>query len=104
MFADAVKAQFHHPPVGILVLYACEFVSDGCRDAEFFFELAAQGVARLLAFFNLSTGKFPLQRHGLMARALANEQLAIFLDRGCDDALHGSSCLCLPFATLITWM
>ena len=52
-------------------------------------------------FFDLSAGELPLQRHGLVARALAHQQLAVFNDEACDDALHGSVTLaaCSALAT-----
>ena len=56
--------------------------------SEFFVQFPAQGIARLLAFFNFSPGELPLQRHGLMSRALAHQQLAVFHDEARDHALH----------------
>ena len=83
------------------MLNASDFVSDGGQDSEFFFQFPAQGGAGLLSFFNLSAGKLPLQRHGLVTRALAHQQLAVFYDQCCDDALHGAGTLvaCSALAT-----
>ena len=49
------------PPFGILVLNAREFVADGGLNSQFFIQFAAQRVARLLAFFDLSAGELPFQ-------------------------------------------
>ena len=66
-------------------------VADGGRNAELFFQFTAQGVARLLALFNFSAGKFPLQRHRLVPRALAHQQLSLLHNEPCDHALHFSA-------------
>jgi len=71
------------------MLYAGYFVADGGVDSEFFLQLAAQGITGLFALLNFSARKFPLQRHRLMAGALADENLAAPHDEACDDALHG---------------
>ncbi len=76
------------PTVRILVLNPSDFVSDVRQDSEFFFQFPAQGIARLFALFDLSARELPLQRHGLVPRALAHQQLAVFHDEACDDALH----------------
>ena len=95
------ETKFDHAAVRIFVLDARDFVADGCQNPEFFFQFPAQSVARLLSFFNLSAGKFPLQRHGLMTRALAHQQFAVFHDQGCHDALHtwGTLDACNALAT-----
>ena len=88
MFANNEEAKFHHASVGIFVLDTGQFVADGGVDAEFFFQLAAKGSAGLLALLNFSAGKLPLKRHGLMARALAHEQLVIFHYQSRNDTFH----------------
>src|SRR6266851_1247317 len=88
VFANDVEAKFHHAAVGVFVHDADDFVADGGSDSEFFFQLPPQSVAGLFALFDFSAGKFPFQRHGLMARALAYQHLALFHDQGCNDALH----------------
>ena len=60
-FADFEESQLYHAAVRILVLNAGDFVSDNGHDPQFFFQFAAQGVARLFAVFNFSAGKFPFQ-------------------------------------------
>ncbi len=67
---------------------ARDFFADCCVDAQFLIQFAAQSVARLLAFLDFAARKFPLQRHGLMARALAHQNFAVFDDQGCDHMLH----------------
>lgn len=85
------------------MLNAFDFVSHVRQDSEFFLEFPPQRVARLLSFFNLSAGKLPLQRHGLVPRPLAHQQLAVFHDKACDHALHilgtSGSVACSALAT-----
>src|ERR1700680_3625699 len=84
----------------------CDLITDLGMDSQFFFQFPAQGVARLLAIFNFSPREFPLERHGLMPRALADEQLAILFDHGCYDPFHNLDIVSgvrgsrtLPFST-----
>jgi hypothetical protein len=88
MLANNEETQFHHAAVGIFVLDTGQFVADGGVDAEFFFQFAAKGGAGLFAFLNFSAGKLPLERHGLMARSLAHQQLVIFHNQSCNDTFH----------------
>ena len=71
------------------MLNALDLIADGCHDSQLLFQLAPQRITRLFALFNLTPGKFPLQRHGLMPRALAHQKLAVFFDQACDYAFHG---------------
>jgi hypothetical protein len=57
-------------------------------DSQFLFQFPSQGIAGLFAFLNLASGKLPLERHGLVPRALAHQQLALLLDHGGDDPFH----------------
>ena len=101
ILADDVEAEFDHSAIGILVLNPCDLIADRGDDPELFFQFAAQRVARLLTLFDLSAGELPLERHGLVSRALANQELAILFDEGCDDALHrpGVAEACRALAT-----
>ena len=78
-----------------------DFVADGGQNPKFLFQFPAQSIAGLFAFFDFSAGKLPLQRHGLVPRALAHQQLPVFHDEACDYALHGSVTLaaCSALAT-----
>src|SRR5437660_948695 len=46
-------------------------------NAEFFVELAGQGLLRRLAGFDFASRELPLQGHGLVGAALADEHLAV---------------------------
>src|SRR5258708_912079 len=87
-FEDNEEPQLNHDTVWIPMLHARDLIADRRLDSQFFFQFPAQGVARLFAFFNFSAGKFPFQWHGLVTRALAHQQLAIFFDHGGDDPFH----------------
>ena len=78
------------PPaaVRILVLNARDFVADGGLNSQLFLQFAAQGVARLFAFFDFAAGKLPFQRHGLMAGPLADQELAVLHDQCRYNSLH----------------
>jgi hypothetical protein len=67
---------------------ACYFVADGGVNPQFFLQLAVQGIARLFALFDLASGEFPLQRHGLVAGALADQNLLVFEDQRRYHSLH----------------
>ena len=73
------------------MLDACHFVPNNRSNAKLFIQFAAQGIAWLLAFLNFSAGKFPLQRHGLMPGALANQDSFIFPDKRGNNSFHVSS-------------
>src|SRR5215469_1762990 len=83
-----VEAQLHRAAAFVLVPDARDLFADHGFNAEFFLEFAAKRVSRLFAFLNLASGKLPLQRHGLVARALAHEDLAVSDDEACHDLLH----------------
>src|SRR5258708_15968677 len=70
------------------MLHAGNLIADRRLDSQFFFQFPTQGGAGLFAFFNFRGGKLPFQWHGLVRRALAHQQLAIFFDHGGDDPFH----------------
>src|SRR5208282_2397541 len=80
------------------MLDARDLVADGRVDSEFFLQLPAQGVARLLAFLDFSSGELPFERHGLMAGTLAHQHLPVLRDEACDYALHSSCSARLGFS------
>ena len=55
-------------------------VSDFRYDPQFFFEFPTHRIARLFAFFDFASRKFPFERHWLMPRPLAGEDEVIFQD------------------------
>src|SRR5208283_1449560 len=85
------KAQFDRAAARVFMMNAGDFITDGGFDSEFFFEFAAQGIARLFAFLDLAAGEFPLERHHLMARALACQNPAIVHDQSSNYSLSGHS-------------
>src|SRR5579885_1649714 len=76
-FPHVVEAQFYGIPAWVLVTKAGHLISDYCVDSQFFFKFPPESIARLLAFFDLAAGKFPFERHGLMAGALAYQYAVI---------------------------
>src|SRR5260370_589334 len=95
IFVHVKKAQFHGTAVRIFVADARDFISDDRLDSKFFIQFAAQRVPGLLAFFNLSSRELPLERHGLVASALADEYLSIFPDERGHHAFHDENSLCV---------
>jgi hypothetical protein len=87
-FMDHVKSQFHGAAILVFMLNASDLVADCGVNTQFFVEFAAEGIAGLFSGFYFSTRKFPLERHGLVARALAHEDLAILHNQSSDNALH----------------
>src|ERR1017187_1014326 len=88
VFMHFEESQFHRPPARVLVMDADDFVADGRLDAEFFLQLAPQGIAGLFALLDLAAGKLPFQRHHLMARPLACEDTVVVHDQSSDYPLH----------------
>jgi hypothetical protein len=67
---------------------AGDFRADLRYDPQFFLEFPAHRVARLFAFFDLASGKFPFERHRLVPRPLASEDEVIFQDQRGYDSFH----------------
>src|ERR1035438_4678327 len=88
VFMHFEESQFHRPPARVLVMDADDFIADGCLDAEFFLQLAPQGIAGLFALLDLAAGKLPFQRHHLMACPLACEDTVLVHDKSSDYPLH----------------
>jgi hypothetical protein len=74
---NSEEAQFHRTSVRVSVDDARDFVANLGVNAEFLFQLPAQGVAWLLPGFYLPAWEFPLERHGLMPGPLADQDLAV---------------------------
>ena len=54
--------------------------SDFGYDPQFFLQFPAHRIARLFAFFDLASRKFPFEGHRLVPRPLAGKDEAIFQD------------------------
>jgi hypothetical protein len=91
VFRNREETQLDGTACFVDVLNAGDFVADASIDSDFFFQFAAQGVAGLLASFDFATGEFPLQGHGLVLRALADEELALAKDER-SDHLADTAC------------
>src|SRR5258708_37587890 len=83
------------------MLHTGDLIADLGMNPQFFFQFAPQSIPRLFTFFNLSPGKLPLQRHGLMSRPLADEYFGIFFNHRCYDPFHDSKTVaaCRALAT-----
>jgi hypothetical protein len=62
--------------------------ADFGSDPQFFLQFPAHRIARLFAFFDLASRKFPFERHRLVPRPLAGEDEAIFQDERGYDSFH----------------
>ena len=71
------------------MLHARDLIADLGMDSQFLFQFTPEGIAWLLTFFNFSAWKFPLQRHRLVARALADEYLPQLHDHRSYNPFHG---------------
>ena len=71
--ADHEELKVDGAAVAIAMAYLRDPGADDSRNAEFLVELAREGLLGGFAGFNLAAGKFPLQAHGLVRPALADE-------------------------------
>src|SRR2546429_1259560 len=61
------------------------------RSSEFFFELALEGLLGRLPRFHFSAGELPLERRGVVAAPLSNQQPPVTaLNHRCNDGSHAS--------------
>jgi hypothetical protein len=88
VIAHFEEAEFHRPAAWVLMDDAGDFCTDFRHDSEFFLEFPAHGIARLFAFFDFASGKFPFERHGLVPRPLAGEDEVIFQNQSGYDSFH----------------
>src|ERR1051326_1180234 len=79
-FINTIKVEFYRISIAVGVLNHCNPFSDFSPDAELFIQLALQRRPQLFFRFHLAAGKFPLQRHGLALRPLADQDLAVLND------------------------
>jgi len=74
---------------GVLVPDAGDFYRSCEGDAEFFAKFAGQGLFEGFALADFASGKFPLERRGVSAAALADEDASVrTLNNSCDDLEH----------------
>ena len=91
--ADGEELKVDGAAVAVAVAQLGDARADDGGDAEFFVEFAAEGLLGGFAGFDLSAGELPLETHGLVGPALANQNFsasAIFArclaqDEGNDD-------------------
>src|SRR4029453_6195783 len=81
------KSEFHGAATFVFVSKASDFVANGRDNPKLFLNLTTQRIPPLFTFFDLAAGELPLQRHRLMARALANKKHVVFDNEGRDDVL-----------------
>ena len=74
---DLVEVELNRVAAAIRVPDHRNPRADGRRDAQFFFQLPAQRVLEFLIGLDLSAGKFPLEGHGLVSGALADQDLLL---------------------------
>ena len=57
------EAEFDRTAARVFMTNAGDLITDLGLDSQFFFQFAAQSIARLFAFFDLAAGEFPLEWH-----------------------------------------
>ncbi len=73
---DGEELDFDGAAVAVVVADGGDAGADGGVDAELFVELAGEGLLGGFAGFDLAAGELPLEGHGLVGAALADEDLA----------------------------
>jgi hypothetical protein len=58
--------------------------ADFCGDAQFFLELAGEGLFGGFALLDFAAGKLPLERHWLVGATLADEDKSLANQQTCD--------------------
>lgn len=79
---DGEKLEIDGTTISIVVADVRDQSSDAGVDAEFFVEFATEGFFRRFAGFDFATGELPLETHGLVGAALADEDLIAAQDEG----------------------
>ena len=72
-----------------MMMHAANLNASHQRHSEFFPQFPRESNLWRFAVFDLAAWEFPLQRHGLMAGALAHQDLFMLEDQRCDHLLHG---------------
>jgi hypothetical protein len=69
------ELQIDGPAIPVFMTNLGYLPAYDCRNPQFFVQLTRQRVFRSLSWFDLATGKLPLQAHGLIRLALADQHL-----------------------------
>ena len=98
IFADAEELDLDGATVAIGVADGGDAVADGGVDAELFREFASECFDGGFAGLDFAAGELPLETHGLVGTALADEEFAVGLlvaqDQCGYDAAQGLGGLC----------
>ena len=81
-FPDGKELQVHRSAVAIIVADVGDARPDAGVDAQFFVKFANQGLFGGFAGLDFSARELPLQGHGLIGTALANEHFTAAYDEG----------------------
>ncbi len=79
---DGEELEVDSAAVAIIVADVGDEGADVGLDAEFLVEFAAEGLFRRLAGFDFAAGKLPLEAHGLIGAALADEHFVCAQNQG----------------------
>ena len=71
--------------MAIVVADVCDARADGGKDAEFFLEFPGERLFRAFAVLDFTAGELPLEGHGLIGPALANQDLSVPNQQACGD-------------------
>lgn len=71
--ADGEELEIDGAAVAVVVADVGDEGADGGVDAEFFVELAAEGLLGGFSGLDFASGKLPLEAHGLIGAALTDE-------------------------------
>ena len=75
------KLKIDGAPIPIFVPNSRHPPTDDCGNPQLFVQLTRQRILGALSRLDLASGKLPLQRHGLVAGALADQNLLVFEDQ-----------------------
>ena len=85
---DEEELEVDGASVAIAVAEGGDPGADGGVDAEFFVEFAGEGLLGGFAVFDLASGELPLEAHGLVGFALADEEFGGCGVRAEDEGSH----------------
>ena len=88
---DGEELEIDGSAVAVVVADVGYARTDGGADAEFFVEFAKEGLFGSLARLDFSAGEFPLQSHGLIGTALADEHKTFAKKQSGNDKTQGGS-------------
>lgn len=79
---DSEELEVDSAAMAIIVADAGDKGTDGGLDAEFFVEFADQGLLRAFTGLDFASGKLPLEGHGLVGAALADQDFTAAHNQG----------------------